>query len=410
MSWRPNVKGRACSAVDSLCVFNRRGAEGDSIENGGKGASSSSSAAQVSFAFTLVQGNSDQARLRRVNAQLATAPAHFHRSSAVSTHPARPSRGPVLVVAGAVTYFVLLASLWPTRPGLYMDETNFVNASVGGFSHESFVYSRIGGVPTMIMPYIGALKSWLFAPVFFVFGVSPLSIRLPAIVLSAITIVLAYWALRSVVGRWPSAVLAVIMGTAPTFAFMSKVDWGPIVLAMLLKVAALGAFFRLLETGRVRWLVVMLALIFLGIFNKQDFLWITVGILAGALVAYAPRCWAILRSQSGAVSSVLGVFVAACVAYGWTVIRPNLRTGGSSQLQNPLSHLGSTWHLYQLTTTYSAVVGFFSGRMPAQPGWLEVVWPLTAACLLLLVLRRFRGPLPDAAVGPAPPRLSSSPS
>jgi hypothetical protein len=40
---------------------------------------------------------------------------------------------------------------------------------------------RLGPLPFFVSPYMGALKAWGYAPIFRLFGVSALTIRLPAI-------------------------------------------------------------------------------------------------------------------------------------------------------------------------------------------------------------------------------------
>ena len=106
-----------------------------------------------------------------------------------------------------------------------MDEVNFVDApALGGFPHQAYVYKSVGPVPVLIIPYIGVVKSAIFAPIFAIWGVSVPTIRLPAIALSAVTLVVAYFMGREVIGRW-SAILVVVMGSCRPFIFMSKVDW-----------------------------------------------------------------------------------------------------------------------------------------------------------------------------------------
>jgi len=289
-----------------------------------------------------------------------------------------------------------------------MDETNFVNAALGGYPHQSFVADRLGGVPTMIMPYIGALKSWLFAPIFSVFGVSVLTVRVPAIALSGGTLVVAYWAFRRVIGQWPSAVLVVVMATSASFALMSKVDWSPMVLAMLLKLVAFGCLFNLLMSRRLRWLWALLATLFLGVFNKQDFLWIVIGMAIGAVIVFPRQLVEIVRARALAASAPVAFFVMGLAAYGILVIRPNLGAGGSTQLQDPVTHFVLSWHLYVDTTMYSAVVGFFTGKSPGQNGWLQLVWIPTLGSVALLIARRFSGPLPSPARWPATAAAFSS--
>ena len=65
---------------------------------------------------------------------------------------------------------VLLARLFLSlqmigRPGLQYDETLFVNAAtlrIPGF----FLLHQFLGIPLSVYPYIGALKSWIYSPLF----------------------------------------------------------------------------------------------------------------------------------------------------------------------------------------------------------------------------------------------------
>ena len=116
------------------------------------------------------------------------------------------------------------------------------------------------------------------------------TIRVPAIILSAATLIVAYFLGREVVGRW-SALLVLLMGTCPSFIFMSKVDWGPVVVAMFLTVILLLAFMRYVNTGRIGWLWVVFGAVLAGVFDKQNFLWLAIAVCVGAAVVYRRRLW-----------------------------------------------------------------------------------------------------------------------
>ena len=61
--------------------------------------------------------------------------------------------------------FVVLSTYRIELPGLYMDEVDFVNAARGA-PDNTMIHMRLGPVPLFIMPYLGALKAWMYAPVF----------------------------------------------------------------------------------------------------------------------------------------------------------------------------------------------------------------------------------------------------
>jgi MYXO-CTERM domain-containing protein len=304
-------------------------------------------------------------------------------------------------VGVAVVFFVTVASLWLDRPGLYMDESNFVDAALGGhFDHQLYVYQRVGGLPVLIIPYIGTLKAAIYAPIFALWGVSVSTIRIPVIVISVGTLVMAYFMGREVIGRW-SAILVLLMGTCPTFIFMTKVDWGPIVIAFFLTTALLLAFLRYVDTGRIVWLAVFFGVVLLGVFDKQNFLWIFIAVGVGAMAVYRRRLWQLARTRLKPTLVCVAAF-GYCFLLELAFVLPNLSSSnGSSSLQDPLPHLAFAWGLFERTMGYSEVIGLFTSRVVSQPAWMDVQWVFSLAALGLLALRRRRGSLPDQAAIPA---------
>jgi 4-amino-4-deoxy-L-arabinose transferase-like glycosyltransferase len=169
-------------------------------------------------------------------------------------------------------------------PGLQYDEILFVNAATGEPTNGLFV-RRILGVPVMVMPYMGALKAYLYYPVFKVFGVSPATCRWPIIILSLVTLGLIYGVARSSFGRVTSALLVLVVAVDPTFIYTTKLDVGPTALMLLLKLAALFFALRTVTTGSPRHLWGMSAACALGMFDKLNFIWfiIALGFACGLL-------------------------------------------------------------------------------------------------------------------------------
>ena len=79
----------------------------------------------------------------------------------------------------AIGYFVHEAAGLIDAPGLQYDEVLFVNAATGEATNGLFVAKRILGIPVMLMGYVGALKAYLYYPVFRLFGVSAATVRWP---------------------------------------------------------------------------------------------------------------------------------------------------------------------------------------------------------------------------------------
>ena len=185
----------------------------------------------------------------------------------------------------AACCFVFLAAFRIELPGLYMDEVDFVNAAQGG-ADNTMIYMRLGPVPILLMPYLGALKAWAWAPIFRVFGVSALTIRLPAVLLAALTLLIFYVAMRDTLGRLCAATVVWIMAVDPANLFPSRLDWGPTVLMHFFQAAILALWFSNREKAEP-WKPALILICFaLGFFDKFNFIWIVSSFVVGVLLCY----------------------------------------------------------------------------------------------------------------------------
>ena len=185
--------------------------------------------------------------------------------------------GPATALAAGLTVLlfarVVLSVTEIGHPGLQQDETLFVNAATLRLPGVYLLHS-FHGLPLMVFPYIGALKSWIYAPVFSVFGTTAASIRVPAVLIVCLGLVLAYRAVSDVAGR-ATAVLAFVWLCFDNSVFwLTRDDVGPSALEFTLKCALIYAAARLLVTRRARWIPAILLTLALGVFNKLNFIWI----------------------------------------------------------------------------------------------------------------------------------------
>jgi len=86
------------------------------------------------------------------------------------------------------------------RPGPQQDETLFVNAATLRVPGVYLAHS-LAGIPLMVFPYIGALKSWIYDPLFATLGTSPATIRVPAVLIVCAGLAFVYPAVRDLVSR-----------------------------------------------------------------------------------------------------------------------------------------------------------------------------------------------------------------
>jgi 4-amino-4-deoxy-L-arabinose transferase-like glycosyltransferase len=166
-------------------------------------------------------------------------------------------------------------------PGLYYDEMVYLNPAFGGS-----VARRFLGFPVLVMPYVGALKAYLYFPIFAVFGVSAETVRLPAIFISLMTLGLTFRLARLTFRPFYSALLVLLMALDPIFIFMTKADYGPIVLMMFLKILALYFLFRFIFTSSPRYLWGLAFACGLGLYDKLNFLWFVLALSVATIIVF----------------------------------------------------------------------------------------------------------------------------
>jgi 4-amino-4-deoxy-L-arabinose transferase-like glycosyltransferase len=142
----------------------------------------------------------------------------------------------------------------------------------------------------MIMSYIGALKAWLYAPLFALWPPSVWSLRSPMVAAGAVTVVLFAALLGRVAGRRAAIIGAVLLASDPIFLATATFDWGPVALQQLLLVGAL----LLLACSRLTSGAVALGL---ALWNKAIFAWVLIGVALAAVAVYGRRIRAELDGE-----------------------------------------------------------------------------------------------------------------
>ncbi len=188
----------------------------------------------------------------------------------------------------SVLVFLLTGLALLPYPGLQNDELFFSGPI---YSIDAAYYTlAIGGakIPLMVMSYTGALKTWLYAGLFQLVAPDEWSVRLPMLLLGALTIWLTWCWVRRIAGVRAAAIATVLLATDTTFLLTNNFDWGPVALQHVLLMGGLLAVQKWLAEPQ-KW---MLALGFflwgLGMWDKALLIWPLIG-LAVAAVCVFPR-------------------------------------------------------------------------------------------------------------------------
>jgi 4-amino-4-deoxy-L-arabinose transferase-like glycosyltransferase len=288
-----------------------------------------------------------------------------------------------VAIALAAVAFVVVNCIGLSDPGLQYDELLFVNGALGAnHAYHGFIYSEVLGIPTMLMPYIGALKAWLYAPIFSIFGVSVDTVRIPAILMAGTALTIAAVVVARIFGRWPALVLAALLASDPVYGAVSRADWGPIVISALLRCTALLFYFQFVRRGSARYLWLLVLALSLGLFNKLDYVWFIVALSIAAPAVHGRRLLEIARAGWVAATAPIVTFALIFVAAFFDLILPATRLPISASHLSVTGRIHEVIHLFWITMDGSGVFLYMTGSQIPHPTLIKTVFPFVlVACL-----------------------------
>ena len=286
----------------------------------------------------------------------------------------------------AVCVFVFLAAYRIELPGLYYDELAFVNAALGA-PDDTFIHMRLGSLPLLVFPYMGALKAWGYAPIFRLFGVSVLTIRLPAILLAAVTLFILYQLMRARLGPVWATIAVWIMAVDPANVFPSRLDWGPTVLTHLFQAAIFAIWFSYRDKPDL-WKPALIFICFgLGFFDRFNFIWLASAFVVGICLCYPDSLKRLWISCPRFVRWIALIVVLIALGAALYLILPLLLHFHHASGTHTTSLRGK-WSALLSTLSGQAVAGFIFGDargiISYVPFWLIVADGFLALASLLL--------------------------
>ena len=213
--------------------------------------------------------------------------------------------------------FVLAGLAFYPLAGLEDDEAMFASAL---YNQTAIVHSvKIFGhrIPLMLMSYLGTLKTWIYAAVFRFWKPSLASIRIPNLLLGALTILLFYRLLLRVAGERAAVVGCVLLSADTSWFLTTCFDWGPVVLQHLLLVAGALSLVR-------RSLFMGFLLFGLAMWDKAIFVWILSGMAVAALLVFPREVQETFSWRNAAIATLaFGLGAAPLIRYN---VREHLAT------------------------------------------------------------------------------------
>lgn len=108
-------------------------------------------------------------------------------------------------------------------------------------------------IPFVNSPYMGAMRTWIIAPVISSFGTSMYVVRFLNIISAMIYLMCLYWALRVIVGKSLALLVFLIPVFDSKFLLYAPFDYGPFLYQLIFISLSLGGMFRFFINKDIKW-------------------------------------------------------------------------------------------------------------------------------------------------------------
>lgn len=270
----------------------------------------------------------------------------------------------------AALALLLLALAWPfiTRLGIEVDEAMIGN---GLYERASAWYSWdiLGNeIPVMLLTYLGALKTWLYNPIFALASPSAISLRLPMMLVAAAAPALVFFLVDRTADRPAAWLAAAMLATDPSFVLCSSIDLGFITFQNTFKLAALLLLISFHRTGRPLQLAAACFLLGLAMWDKAVFSWVLAAFVIAGLAIFHREIRA-RTTPRNLIVAALGFISGALPLIVYNIARPleTFRSTAKFSLEGAVVKL----YLLKRTLDGSALFGFLTaadiGPDPGAP-------------------------------------------
>lgn len=217
-----------------------------------------------------------------------------------------------------------------TGPGIEEDEALFVGPFVD--KAPALYEWHVGHfrIPVMTMDYIGALKSWLYWPIFRLWNPNIWSMRLPVCLLSVVTLLLFADVVRRAAGSRVALAAAVFLATDAVFVLINVFDM-TVCLLLLGTVAFLSLLQRFAESGNPRFLGAAFLVAGLTLWYKAIFIFPLAAMILALAVAYPDQVRRSLIVRNVALAAI-GIAVGAAPLIAFNLERRGATVQASGAL------------------------------------------------------------------------------
>lgn len=211
---------------------------------------------------------------------------------------------PTLFAVALCLAFFMQGLVFIPHAGIQTDEALFGMGIYKPIYAEHMARILGHDVPTMMMSYIGALKTWIYAAIFQVWAPSPYSVRIPVLLAGTLTVWLFFLLLRDTVGMRSALAGCALLAFDTVFLLTTTFDWGPVAFQHLLLVAGIFMVTRFYNLGGLLNLGAGFFLLGLGLWDKALFVWMLGGLGVATLAVFPRELFSKLSWRNFAVASI----------------------------------------------------------------------------------------------------------
>jgi 4-amino-4-deoxy-L-arabinose transferase-like glycosyltransferase len=199
-------------------------------------------------------------------------------------------RLPAGLVIAACTFFFLAGQAFIPTLGIQNDEALFGTAILPPHAAFSLALGQ-HHLPLMLMNYLGALKAWVYRPIFLWFGPGVWSLREPALAAGAASIWMFYLLLRRMAGVRAALIGCGLLAVDSVYLLTSCFDWGPVALQHLLLLSTLYLLLRFYQEGQAICLALGALCTGLAMWDKALSVWMLAGIAVAGIALFSKPIW-----------------------------------------------------------------------------------------------------------------------
>lgn len=159
----------------------------------------------------------------------------------------------------------------------------------------------------MLMSYVGALKGWLYWPVFRLWPPGAYSIRVPALLAGVFTLWMFYRLVERTSSGRVARIAVALLATDSLYLMTTVFDWGPVALQHVFFVGGMFCGVRYYQGCRWRDLAGCFLCFGLGVWDKALFLWLLAGLGVATLGVFRREILSLLNVKRLAMAG--GAFV-----------------------------------------------------------------------------------------------------